>query len=83
LGLREFDLSQGEAAYKAAWADDQLAQFDTLIAYTAKGHAYAAVARLTLTAKRHIKQSPRLLAAANALRKGLLGRNSHARSERS
>jgi CelD/BcsL family acetyltransferase involved in cellulose biosynthesis len=83
MGLGEFDLSQGEAAYKAAWADDQLAQFDTLIAYTAKGHAYAAVARLTLTAKRHIKQSPRLLAAANALRKGLLGRNSHARSERS
>jgi CelD/BcsL family acetyltransferase involved in cellulose biosynthesis len=83
MGLSEFDLSQGEAAYKAAWADDQLAQFDTLIAYTAKGHAYAAVARLTLTAKRHIKQSPRLLAAANALRKGLLGRNPSARSERS
>lgn len=74
-GLREFDLSQGEAGYKAAWADDHVAQFDTVIGYTARGHVYAAVARLALWAKRLIKESPRVLSAANAVRRRLFGRN--------
>lgn len=82
MGLSEFDLSQGEAAYKAAWADEHLDQFDTLIGYTAKGRTYAAVARLALWAKRQIKQSPRLLTTANLLRRGMLGRNPRAKTSR-
>jgi CelD/BcsL family acetyltransferase involved in cellulose biosynthesis len=74
MGLETFDLSQGEASYKSAWEDEPLEQFDTVIGYSVRGRAWAAATGASLWAKRRIKQSPRLMGTATALRKALLGR---------
>ena len=72
-GLKEFDLSQGHADYKVAWADEAIQQFDTIIGYTAAGRIYAVRERLALSLKRTIKNSPKLWSIAQTVRRRLHG----------
>lgn len=72
-GLKEFDLSQGNAGYKQVWTDDTIQQFDTIIGYTAIGCIYAIQERLALSLKRSIKESPNLWSIAQTVRRSLLG----------
>lgn len=72
-GLKEFDLSQGHADYKLAWADDVIEQFDTIIGYTVAGRIYAVRERLALSLKRTIKTSPKLWSVAQTVRRHLHG----------
>jgi len=67
-GLTAFDFSPGEADYKARWADRAVDLFDTRMALTLKGAAYCALQGTLLSAKRRVKQSPRLYAASYRLR---------------
>ncbi len=73
-GLEQFDLSQGHADYKTAWADETIRQFDTIIPLTAIGRIYAARERLALSVKRTVKESPTLWPLAQAMRRSLHGR---------
>lgn len=72
-GLQTFDLSQGHAEYKLAWADDVIEQFDTIIGYTAAGRVYAVRERLALSMKRMIKETPKLWSIAQTMRRHLHG----------
>ena len=67
-GLTAFDFSPGDAGYKARWADRTVELFDTRMALTLKGAAYCALQGTLLSAKRRVKQSPRLYAAGYRLR---------------
>ncbi len=73
-GLRQFDLSQGHADYKTAWADEMIRQFDTIIPLTAVGQIYAVRERLALSVKRTVKESPTLWPLAQAMRRSLHGK---------
>ncbi len=67
-GLRRFDLGIGEAAYKATFCDEAIPLLDVVVPTSLRGRAYAAFARLRLTAKRKIKRDPRLLGIFKRLR---------------
>lgn len=56
-GLRGFDLGIGEARYKDTWCPQVEPLFDSILAITALGHAYAAAEKARRHAKRWIKQS--------------------------
>lgn len=74
-GLEQFDLSQGHADYKTAWADRTTRQFDTIIPLTAIGRIYAVRERLALSFKRAVKESPTLWPLAQAMRRSLHGKS--------
>jgi CelD/BcsL family acetyltransferase involved in cellulose biosynthesis len=72
-GFTHFDLGIGEARYKNAVCEDTIALVDTVFAASALGALAAPVFIALARAKRWIKQSPRLLAAASRLRRMLRG----------
>jgi CelD/BcsL family acetyltransferase involved in cellulose biosynthesis len=63
-GISVFDLGVGEARYKTTICDDKDELVDTFLPLTAKGRAFALVAKAKRTAKRRIKASPLLFKLA-------------------
>lgn len=63
-GIVSMDLGIGEARYKAALCDTEIALFDSFIPVTWRGHVAARIAATALDAKRRVKTSPRLHALA-------------------
>jgi CelD/BcsL family acetyltransferase involved in cellulose biosynthesis len=57
-GLKTFDFSTGDTAYKSHWADDIVPHHETVRAVTARGYPFAAVAAAVELAKRSIKTTP-------------------------
>jgi CelD/BcsL family acetyltransferase involved in cellulose biosynthesis len=57
-GLKVFDFSVGDEAYKRAWCEIETRQIDILFPLTAKGHAAAAVRRAKARAKGMVKNNP-------------------------
>lgn len=72
-GITRFDLGIGEARYKAALCDERIDLVDAIVPVTALGHAFAAVERTRLAAKRRIKQTPWAFEAARRFQ-AMLGR---------
>lgn len=72
-GLSHIDFSSGDSRYKQSWADDVIDLHALLAGRTFKGLAYAGIRAAGLILKRSIKDSPALLALANALRRKLRG----------
>ena len=66
-GLHHLDLGIGQARYKDTFCDTAIPLFDTMVPVTPQGHVYAAYATIRQNAKRRIKRSPGLLAAARRL----------------
>lgn len=66
-GITVFDLGVGEARYKTTICDDSDELVDSFLPLTAKGRAFALVARAKRAVKRRIKASPRALAWAQRL----------------
>ena len=66
-GFTRFDLGIGEARYKTSFCSTKVPLVDTVLGMTMKGWLAAQALRVALAAKRRIKQSPRLWAAARRL----------------
>lgn len=64
-GTTVFDLGVGEARYKTTICDQRDELVDSFLPLTAKGHAFAAIARAKRWAKRRIKASPVALKLAH------------------
>ncbi|KRE07507.1 hypothetical protein ASE63_22685 [Bosea sp. Root381] len=64
-GTTVFDLGVGEARYKTTICDERDELVDSFLPLTAKGHAFAGVARAKRWAKRRIKASPLALKLAH------------------
>lgn len=64
-GTTVFDLGVGEARYKTTICDQCDELVDSFLPLTAKGHAFAAIARAKRWAKRRIKASPLALKLAH------------------
>lgn len=64
-GTTVFDLGVGEARYKTTICDQRDELVDSFLPLTAKGHAFAAIARAKRWAKRRIKASPLALKLAH------------------
>ena len=67
LSFATFDLGIGEARYKTSFCPTEVPLVDTILGVTIKGRLAARALRAALAAKRRIKQSPRLWAAARRL----------------
>lgn len=63
-GTTVFDLGVGEARYKTTICDERDELVDSFLPLTAKGHAFAAIARAKRWTKRRIKASPLALKLA-------------------
>lgn len=70
-GFAVFDFSVGDEYYKRQWCDIETVQYDTLLPLTAKGRIAATGLEIFAAAKRKLKSSPRLWAAAKTLRRTL------------
>jgi CelD/BcsL family acetyltransferase involved in cellulose biosynthesis len=57
-GFTHFDFTIGDEPYKLDWADRQLALYDHLAAYTARGWLVASAVNSLRAAKRRIKTTP-------------------------
>ena len=64
-GTTVFDLGVGEARYKTTICNERDELVDSFLPLTAKGHAFAAIARAKRWAKRRIKASPVALKLAH------------------
>jgi CelD/BcsL family acetyltransferase involved in cellulose biosynthesis len=64
-GTTVFDLGVGEARYKTTICDEREELVDSFLPLTAKGHAFAGIARAKRWAKRRIKASPLALKLAH------------------
>jgi len=64
-GISVFDLGVGEARYKTTICDERDELVDSFLPLTAKGHAFAGIARAKRWAKRRIKASPVALKLAH------------------
>ena len=74
-GLERFDLGVGDAAYKAIFCSDVEPQFDSVIPITPLGRAIAPVWKASLSAKRQLKKSDRLLHTYHFIRRQFVGRD--------
>jgi CelD/BcsL family acetyltransferase involved in cellulose biosynthesis len=72
-GLWRFDFSAGDAPYKRVWADEVVETSVIVAARSRKGRLWAMAYLAQIRAKGAIKRSPRLNAAAMAVRRILLG----------
>ena len=72
-GLRTFDFSAGDAAYKRQWSDEIIELHTIMRAVTLAGFAWTAAMGFRLAAKRTIKRTPALLQAGTMLRRIVLG----------
>jgi CelD/BcsL family acetyltransferase involved in cellulose biosynthesis len=70
-GLTAFDFSSGDMPYKWQWADKSIRLHETVRVLSWRGFAWALAKTLGLLAKRLIKRSPPLWAAAVTIRKQL------------
>jgi CelD/BcsL family acetyltransferase involved in cellulose biosynthesis len=70
-GFRRFDLGAGEARYKNAFCDREVALASSVTPFTALGHAASPVLRAAWRAKSTIKRSTRLMRIADRLRLAL------------
>lgn len=68
-GLNTFDLGTGDAAYKALFAPDREALFDSFLPLTPAGKLIALAAQTKGGVKRMIKQNPRLWSAIETARR--------------
>ncbi len=64
-GITMFDLGVGEARYKTTICNERDDLVDSFLPLTAKGHAFAVIARAKREAKRRIKASPLALKLAH------------------
>ncbi|MFD1327108.1 GNAT family N-acetyltransferase [Mycoplana ramosa] len=69
-GVALFDFGIGDQAYKRSWCNTETFQHDLLWPTTAAGRAVAVLHRAKASAKRAIKQSPRLYGFVQRLRAG-------------
>ena len=70
-GIPRLDFTIGDESYKDNWCNETLELFDSVLPVTLRGRAAAASRRLTEQAKRTIKTTPSLWAAAQTLRRGV------------
>lgn len=70
-GIATFDLTVGDEGYKADWCDTRLDLVDIRLALSLTGSLAIGAARARGSAKRYIKTSPRLFAAAQTARRTL------------
>ena len=68
-GLKTFDFSSGDTAYKSHWADEVIMLHDTIRATSVRGYPWALVCTLTVLAKRTIKTNDVLWPLARWLRR--------------
>lgn len=68
-GFATYDFSVGDEFYKRQWCDIETIQYDTLLPLTARGRIASTGLGITAAAKRKLKSSPRLWAAAKTLRR--------------
>lgn len=71
-GLEHYDLSQGDADYKLAWKDREIALYETIIPLSTLGMAYALFLRSGIWVKRKVKHTPPLFVFAKRVRRVLL-----------
>lgn len=71
-GLDHYDLSQGDADYKLAWKDREIALYETIMPLSTLGMTYALVLRTGIWVKRKVKHTPPLFAVAKRVRRALL-----------
>jgi CelD/BcsL family acetyltransferase involved in cellulose biosynthesis len=67
-GMRSIDLGIGDAPYKRHWCREREQLFDSFLAFTLPGTLVASAARAKQTAKRRLKQDPRLWALVERMR---------------
>jgi CelD/BcsL family acetyltransferase involved in cellulose biosynthesis len=72
-GIEMIDCGAGEDEDKLRWCTQQRQRLHAIVPVTAKGHAYAAALKAKLSAKLHIKQSPKLWSLAKRLRQWTSG----------
>ncbi len=70
-GHSVYDFSVGDEFYKRQWCDFETVQFDTLVPLSMKGRVASAGLGVMASAKRRLKSSPRLWAAAKTLRRAI------------
>jgi CelD/BcsL family acetyltransferase involved in cellulose biosynthesis len=68
-GIGVFDFSVGDEAYKRHWCDIETAQFDIIVALSARGQVLTAGMRAAARAKRFIKGNERIWSFAKRWRK--------------
>lgn len=69
-GRKAFDLGVGEARYKRSFCDSVQPLVDVLVPVTESGRLYASAARLTMNAKRFVKQTSWTMRLVNTMRRG-------------
>ncbi|MCO6391941.1 GNAT family N-acetyltransferase [Aliihoeflea aestuarii] len=68
-GLRFYDFSVGDEAYKRSWCDTEIIHFDVIAPLSAMGRLAVAGSNLLAGAKQKVKANPQLLGAVKALRR--------------
>ena len=68
-GRRALDLGVGEASYKAKTCDETIELVESVVPVSAAGHLFAMASGTAVRLKHRVKRSPRLLAAAQRLRR--------------
>ncbi len=68
-GIEMVDCGAGEDENKLRWCTEERVRKHAILPVTLKGHAYASVLKVCLSAKLHVKRSPQLWSLMKRLRK--------------